>query len=353
VINSCASNSVTGQTVCSANNTKVYILSGPGLDGTVGTNPLTSGASGTINFSGGSCTNCGVAMDAVHNKAVISIAVSSGVGGFQFVNLGSSPTFEAPFASMAPGTVISEDPLIDPTRNTLGLNSVTLNPAGALLLSASEMNNYEIMDVTTSTSPGFFERPIPPTGFAEADSSGEDCQTGLALAPYEFSSPSQVFVADLNSAIFTPWAPGSWTGLSAVNTLTGSNLSAGASGIAVAQGTNTGIVSGEFGGNAVTAIALPPTSGVVIIPGWMTCNIPSPDGINSFSIGLDPHTVTAYRSPNPPFHAYALVANQGPTFLARIDLTLMLALTETSPGSHVCVSGDLQNPAVVTFIPVP
>ena len=57
-VNSCASNSVTGQTVCTANNTDVYLITGTTLGGT-----LTSGGTSTIGFSGGSCTNCGVAMD--------------------------------------------------------------------------------------------------------------------------------------------------------------------------------------------------------------------------------------------------------------------------------------------------
>src|SRR5437588_2985515 len=54
VVNSCASNPVTGTTVCTANNTDVYLLSGTTL-----TTTLTSGGSGLITFSGGSCTNCG------------------------------------------------------------------------------------------------------------------------------------------------------------------------------------------------------------------------------------------------------------------------------------------------------
>jgi hypothetical protein len=62
-VNSCAANAVTGQTVCTANNTDVYLLSGTTLS-----NTLTSGGSGSISFSGGACTNCSVAMDAVHQS---------------------------------------------------------------------------------------------------------------------------------------------------------------------------------------------------------------------------------------------------------------------------------------------
>jgi hypothetical protein len=127
-VNSCAANSVSGQTVCTANNTDVYLLSGTTLNST-----LTSGGSGSISFSGGFCTNCGVAMDATHNKAVIGLSVA-GSPGFQFLNLGGSPSFEPAFKSLA--GIISEDALIDPSRN--------------LLLSAAENGNYEIIDIATS-----------------------------------------------------------------------------------------------------------------------------------------------------------------------------------------------------------
>ena len=47
-INSCASNPITGQTVCTANNNHVYILKGTGLDPSVSPNPLASAGTGTI-----------------------------------------------------------------------------------------------------------------------------------------------------------------------------------------------------------------------------------------------------------------------------------------------------------------
>ena len=334
VINSCASNPTTGQTVCTANNNQVYVLKGTGLDPAVVTNPLASGGSGVIFFSGGSCTNCGVAMDATHNKAVIGLSLA-GAGGFQFLNLGASPSFEAPFASQAPSGFlanISEDPLIDPIRN--------------LLLSAAENSNYEIINVTTSTSPAFFENAVTPS--KTLDSSGEDCSTGIVLAPAEFSGPSNVFIADISNPAFAPFtagSPGSWTAPSQVQSLSESFLSAGASGIAVAQGTHTGVVTGEFGGNALTAILLPATSGAGGVPAisdWITCNIGS-----GFSNGFDPHTVTAYKSPTSG-HAIALLANGGATKLAVIDLTNMLALARTV-GGHGCASSPLPA-SVVTFI---
>lgn len=327
VVNSCASNALTGQTVCVANNGHVYLLSGTSL-----TSTLTSGGSGTLFFSGGGCTNCSVAVDAVHNRAVIGLAVGS-VPSFQMLNLGGVPSFEPPFAS--PAGMISEDPLIDPVRN--------------LLLSAAENNLYEIVDITNSTAPQFYEKSFTFNTFGEMDSSGEDCSTGIALAPGEFSFPSEVVLADLSQATFTAGSPGAWNAPSQVQTLSESFLSAGASGLAVAQGTHTGIVTGEFGGDQITGIALPATSGsgTPAIADWVSCAIPG------FTNGFDPHTVTAYKSPSSG-DAIAVLANAGATQLAVVDLTKMLNATivPRTVGGHGCAAGVLP-PSVVSFIPVP
>jgi hypothetical protein len=328
--------------VCTANNTDVYLFSGTTLNST-----LTSGGTGTINFSGGICTNCGVAMDAVHNKAVIGLSVG-GVGGYQFLNLSGTPAFEPAFVSQAPSgffAKISEDILLDPIRN--------------LLLSASENNNYELVNYTTSTTPLFYQNPIANTSGRIADSSGEDCTTGIALAPYEFAEPSQLYIGDLTQATFTPGSPtGTWsTTGSQIQTLTESFLAAGSSGLAVAQGPkHQGVMTGEFGGNTLTAIQLPATSGsgTPAISDWVTCSIAG------FSMGLDPHTVTAYESPTTG-HAMALIANANSsgiaTQVALVDLTNMLDATivPRTSGSglgHACASAPLPA-SVVTIIAVP
>lgn len=128
-------------------------------------------------------------------------------------------------------------------------------------------------------------------------------------------------------------------------------LKDGANGLAVAQGTHIGIVTGEFGGSAITAIALPETSGTGVpkIDDWVTCDIPG-----GFLLGFDPHTVTAYRSPNGARSAVAVLANGGATQLAVVDLTKMLskmALPRTTAG-HACKAGTLPA-SIVSFKAVP
>src|SRR5207253_2294045 len=75
VVNSCASNSQTGITVCTANSNEIYILKEKEI-----INTLTSEGAGAISFTGGSCTNCGVAMDSVHNRALIALSLEGRAG---------------------------------------------------------------------------------------------------------------------------------------------------------------------------------------------------------------------------------------------------------------------------------
>jgi hypothetical protein len=338
VINSCASNSVTGQTVCTANNNDVYVLKGTGLDPGVSPNPLTDAGTGTIGFSGGSATTTGVSMDATDNKALIALSVG-GTGGFQILDL-ATDTFEPAFTTGDPSGQISEDPLIDPVHH--------------LILSAGEDNNYELVNVSASTAPAFFEHPVAAGG--ELDSSAEDCATGIIFAPAEFSGPSQIEIADISGsgAVFTPGTPGSWSAPEQLQSLTGSSLSAGPSGSAVAQGTHTGAVAGEFGGDGLTALALPTTSGTGAVPAignWVTCETGSDPSGSPFSMGDDPHTMAAYQSPNGG-DAIALLVNEGATEMVRVNLTDMLNPAIIPATGNVCNSGTLPASAE-TFIPLP
>ena len=347
-VNSCSSNSGTGQTVCVANNTDVYLINGPTL-----TSTLTSGGSGFAGFSGGDCTNCGVTFNATTNQAAISMSTASGPG-FQFLDFsGATPTFEAPFAS--PAHDVTEDIAIDPTRN--------------FLLSPSEDNDYEIVNITSTTAPAFFENS--PTGIiGEFDSAAEDCSTGIALSSEE--GTENLFIADLTQATFTPGSPdGTWTAPSqSVDFPEFTTFGAGTCGIAVAGPTHIAIATGEFGGNGFGAVQLPSTSGsgTPSFPDYVECTLPNtPDGV-AWSQGDDPHTVTAYVSPNSG-DAIALLANlefnsvtdvEGPTYIAVVDLTKMLnqtivpRITNGEPTAHTCdPTVSLQSAGVLTYVAVP
>jgi hypothetical protein len=349
VVNACASNWATGETVCTANDTDVYLISGTTLNTT-----LTSGSNGFAFFSGGECENCGVGINAVTNTAVITMGLTppddtySG-SGFQFLDLGSN-TFSTPVQAF---NEVSEDIVWDPGRN--------------LILSPNEEDNYDLFNTLT----------VPPQEFGESigtfadnpDSAGEDCTTGIALSSDE--STSNLFLTDLTQATFTPGSPaGTWTAPSVFENLPEFDpytvSEAGTTGIAVAPGSHLGIVTGEFSAppnpaNAVIAIQLPSTSGsgTPSLVDYAVANLPNdPDG-NPFSLGCDPHATTAYVSPNSG-KAIALVTDYGatpcyagessmarPAYVGVVDLQAMLSAPRVA-GTHTAI-----NPlpaGVVTFI---
>ncbi len=233
--------------------------------------------------------------------------------GIQFLDLNTN-TFGTPIPAV---NEVSEDISIDPTRG--------------FILSPNESSNYDLFSFTSRGAVSEFANPI--SGGGTLDSAGEDCSTGIALASSEGSS--NVLVIDLTQATFTSGTPGTWSAPHQVVNLPGAFFSAGTSGISVAQGTgHLGIVTGEFGGSAFAAIQLPATSGTGtpnIVDFAFVGSIPSIDA------GRDPHTITAYTSPNNG-KAYGLMASGiPPTALAQIDLACILALPRTA-GTHT-VSG--------------
>jgi len=328
VTNSCSTNSITGQTVCVANNTDVYIITGTTLNKT-----LTSGATGSNSFSGGSCMNCGVIIDPGSNTAFITVGLSTNRGGgYQALNL-TTQTLSAPIPSVKG---VSEDIAFDPVRNLI------LSPSEADTGDTSPNAFYEI--VQTKPSVSIFENavvPIPtptpagaPTPTLELDSAAEDCTTGIALATDEFTG--NVFFTDLTQATFTPGSPaGTWSAPSQfLNLFPGEVSAAGTCGIAISPGTHFGMVTSEFGGNIEGVIQLPATSGKGI-PGpvdWAEFTMPKqPDGTD-FSLGFDPHTTTAYVSPNTGKALGVLTGvnvSGAPNFLGVIDIQGLLAAPRT------------------------
>jgi hypothetical protein len=329
VVNSCSSNSTTGQTVCTANNTDVYLLTGKTLNTT-----LTSSSDVQTKFSGGYCENCGVAINSNTNTAVIAMGLSTAPSGtgLQFLNLATNT-----LATPIPATYqLSEDVLWDQIRN--------------LLLSPDELGIYDIFQ--TSSGATEFANSV---GFGAGDSAAEDCSTGIALSALEFSD--QLYITDLTQAVYTSGTPGTWTAPQQVQTFPEfAGFSAGTSGIAVAGASHLGIVSGEFGGNQFAALQLPSSSGsgTPAVTDYAAAALPNtPDG-NVWAQGWDPHTITAYVSPNNS-KAYGVMANGSgvpPTYLALIDLQALLSAPRLTGTHTVDPTYDLIAHGVVVYIPV-
>jgi len=305
-VNSCSSNSDTGETVCVTNGTDAYLISGTTLNTTV-----SDAADGTEGFSGGDCNTCGVVVDSSTKLALLTIGTSTGgPGAFQFLNLGvDPPVFETPIPARA---FTSEDVSIDPVRK--------------LVLSPNEQGNYQLLD-TAGAESVLYNNAVTDSPFF--DSAAEDCTTGIALSTVE--GTGDVYIADLKQATFKTGTPNTWTAPAQLQNIPDfEGFAAGTDGIAVAPGTHLGVVTGEFGGNLEGVIQLPSTSGTgtPAITDWAAFTVPAVPGGDEWSQGFDPHTVTAYVSPNNK-KAYAVLGNGDNTFLAIVDLQGMLSAPRT------------------------
>jgi hypothetical protein len=283
-----------------------------------------------------------VAVDALNNIAYVMVANGGrDNGAFQVIDLGSQSTL----AVIVANDNTSEDISVDPRRR--------------LMLSPNENSNYQLINTSTNA---VYDNKF--SGSFEFDSAGEDCLTGIALSTDEFTG--NMILADLTQATFTPGPTcstpttctpnGTWTAPTLVQDFPEfRNLGAGTSAVVVAPGTHFAVVGGEFGGSLVGAMQLQSTSGAGTspnVPDYVVMNIPNaPDG-SMWQMGDDPHTTTAYTSPNTS-RAFAVVSNGdgvAPTWLAVIDIEAMLAAPRG--GAHaVAADFDLVGHGVVRFVP--
>jgi hypothetical protein len=355
--NSCSSNPATGQTVCVANNTDVYVINGTTLATT-----YTSGSNTTAGFSGGTCNNCGVALNAANNTAAINMGLIGGNGAIQFLSLGAVPPsnpnpagfFYPPFPITGTGggvtSYVSENISVDPTRS--------------LVLTFGEGGNMTLTQFKSDGTMTQRELDSSWTTNQENDSSAEDCSTGIAIAPGEFTN--NVALANLSGITATTASP--YTVPNVVTTLATTQYNfiniAGLSGSAVAQGSgHLAMVTSEFGGNifAVLQLPAPPilTTTVPSLVDYAIAQIPPSTACGTFSAGFDPHTLTAYTSPNSQ-HAMAVFAGYSgfvPICLAVVDMSVVINPT-LSPrgtggyGAHEIAPASLPVSAV-TFFPLP
>jgi hypothetical protein len=326
-VNSCGVNPVTGKAVCTANDKDVYILQGHSL-----TDTLTSGSTGLAHFSGGSCMNCGLAIDGVKNLAVITVGLSDSPSGsgIQFLYLHTN-TFNPPIPLT---NQVSED--------------ITIDPGRGLIVSPDEQGVYDLLPYTKAGAVAEFAHGV----FAgEFDSAAEDCSTGIGLSSIEFTQ--NVYLADFTQAKFDPGPPRTWTAPQAVVPLTTKpypEFSAGTSGIAVAPGFHLAAITGEFGGNTIAVLQLPRTSGsgTPALRDYAVAALPG-----GFSAGFDPHTMTAYTSPNNG-KAYGLFSDAPPvTGLWVVDMEALLSAPRDASHPHaVDPTYDLVAHDIVTIIPL-
>jgi len=325
-VNSCGVNPLTGKAVCIANDADVYLLRGHAL-----TDTLTSGSTAISSFSGGNCMNCGLAIDGVKNLAVITEGLGHGPSGsgIQFLFLESN-TFGAPIE-------LAHKPSED----------ITIDPGRGVILSPDEQGVYNLLPYRAGAVLQYANGVFA----GELDSAAEDCSTGLALSSIEFTE--NVYLANLDQATFD-LGTGAWTAPHVVLPLDTSpypEFSAGTTGIAVAPGgSHLAAITGEFGGNIFAVLQLPSTAGTGT-PALVDYAVAALPG--DYSAGLDPHTMTAYTSPNNG-KAYGLFSNAPPVSgLWVVDMEALLSAPRDASNPHaVDPTYDLIAHDIVTIIPL-
>jgi hypothetical protein len=298
----------------------VYLLSGTSVTGT-----LMSSASGN-GFTNNSCRNCEVVLNHATNEALIamSTSTSSSGSGLQFLNLNSTSN---PFSSVvSANNPISEGILWDAGRNLI------LSPNGE---GPGQNGNgiYDLFDTSSMAATPELSNPVGGT----LESAAEDCLTGIALATKE--SSSQLYLADLTQLTTPPTAAG-WRAVpQQFLSFPEFQFNQGTAGIAVAPGSHLALVTGESGGRQFGVVELPTASNTSDsapnVVDYVAAYLPNTPDNNVWSAGSDPHTLTAYVSPNNG-SAYAVMANAPPPkFLAVIDMAALLKAPRAGETNNV------------------
>jgi hypothetical protein len=363
--NSCAASPATGIAVCSAAFGSSYVVRPP----TNKVGGFKSGAKKLLHFTGGSCANCGVAIDDELGLSIIATSL-----GYLPVKL--SPFAIQPIISTG-GDVISGDFGYDPVNHRiLSPNYQILN----LKTFESTKPSYQILDVNTgaafdlSDSIDFFNDHgtcnTVGGGMTQRDSlpdSGAyDINTGIAYGT--FRSPSDCIVAntvedialfDMTQASFDT-GTGTWsTSAKQIQTLSEMNdLSNGITGIAIPPGQSVALVADRFelsgGGSGFGALSLPTTSGsgTPAIQDWVQAEMPSDPSGKPWAMSYMPNGLTAYVSPNSG-RGMGVIINRKRTYAAVIDIAALLQASRQTGTMHTLSSSvDLVSQGIVRFVDI-
>ncbi|GEM_PF-2248893 len=309
-------------TACSGDEKHLRVLCGAYGSGElmdVNANTLTdtefsSGATGALSFSGGSCTICAIAFDPTDTAFIVEDPNPSGSGCAaqcgQFQRFGeNSHTSDSNIATGDP----NENPGYDYVKNWV------FNPG-------YDTHVLQVLDFGTGK---LFSTASAVTG-GDPDSAGVDVSTHIGETPDEFDD--RAFLADLGSSSMSGSTLTVSTG---VTTFTSSAfdsvLDIDAS--QVDSVLHLVFYVGEFGTDTLGFSLMPTTSGGTTYSDWAFVRWPTaPDG-SAFTSGVDPHQVATFNDPvNCPDCAIALNANS--SWLAVVDLNKLSHAPRSVSDSH-------------------
>jgi hypothetical protein len=375
--NSCATSPATSIAVCSAAFGSSYIsrptVTGQPLRATKGGYKVAgfkSGVTKLVHFTGGSCANCGTAIDDALGG--VSTAIVSTSRGYLPVQL--SPFQIQPILTTN-GEAISGNFGYDPVNHRiLSPNYQILN----LKHFQTGTPHYQIIDVSggaafdLSDNNAFFNATgtcATNTGGtvqrdALPDAGAYDITTGIAYGT--FRSPADCISADtvedialfdMTQATFDTGTATWSTAGKQIQTLSEmNNLSNGITGIAVVPGQNLAIVADRFelsgGAGGFGALSLPTTSGsgIPAIQDWVQAEMPNDPSGKRWAMSFEPNGLTAYTSPNSG-NGMGVIINRTHTYAAVIAIQALLSATRQNATMHTLSSSvDLVGDGIVRFV---
>ncbi|MBV8461122.1 MAG: hypothetical protein JO009_09580, partial [Candidatus Eremiobacteraeota bacterium] len=280
-----------------------------GLSGT----EFSSGASGSLSFSGGSCTICAIAFDPLDTGFIIEDPNPAGsgcaaqCGQFQRIDE-SSHSINKSIATGDP----DENPGYDYVKNWV------FNPGYSTgVLQVLDFGTGNVFTTTSRVTGG------------DPDSAAVDVSTHVGETPDEFDLVQ--YLADLGTATMSG---GKLTVTTGSTTLTSSDLSSlSPDSSQVDSVLHVIFYTGEFGTQTLGFGQLPTTMSGTTLSDWAFAFFPNtPDGA-AFSSGVDPHQAATFNDPNN-CPDCALAVNSGTNWLAVVDLNKLIHAPRSKSDSH-------------------
>jgi hypothetical protein len=308
-----------------------------------------SGATGSVAFSGGTCTICAIAYDPVDNGFIV-VDPNTGGTGTSFCTVGT-PGEPVNYQRFREGVHTSDMTIADPDGNeNPGYDYVSnrvFSPAYCgFRNSGGATQTLEIADFNTGklyTSDTTFSSVFLP------DSGNVDVVTHVGVAPNESGN------------VFTTWDVGTAAFHTTTLTVSGSTqtLATATTGCGDDNDENATdsvlhltFITGEFcsgGFETLGFLLLPTTSSGLSISDWAYAKVPNtPDG-NPWDASHDPHPIAAFNDPvNCP--DCAIFENLEGTWIGVVDLNKLKAAPRSASDTHsIDPAYDLKANHVIAF----
>ena len=280
-------------------------------------------ASGSITFTGGSCTICDIAYDPSDNAFLILVPSGvSGAGAFQrWTENGHTQT----------ASVVDSDPNenwgYDYVKNWVFTPQYNTSPT------ALQIVDFSTATPTLYTSSTTFPMIVTP------DSGNVDVSTHVAITPNEFNPPDIFTTADLGSAVLNSPSAGMFTVSGSSQTLTikvQGSCGADNTDMAIDSVLHLAFVTGEFcdlGFERMGFLLLPTSSSGLAISDYAFVTIPNTPDAKPWDAAHDPHPIAAFNDPvNCP--DCAVIVNKEVTWLGVIDLKKLMAAPRSASDAH-------------------